>query len=714
MAIPAGISTALVHLDAPVSFIGEDGRIHARIYPSIPLVWAATGTPIGNFVDNISLDPGVELAIQLPHVDQPGFLDGSGNTVTGWSYRIEVTYEKEGQNIPFPARDFQILVGQDSVDLALIPTGEAHVPVVAPILTVTSIAGFTGAVTKTQLALNNVDNTSDANKPVSTAQLAALNLKSDKTHKHAAADTTSGSFDWARMPLAVLLPNAPTAHDLNSYVTTGVWHQNYNAGAGVGTNYPAGAAAGLLEVFANPSGTFVYQRYSVYAASASVLAKVHTRGRYNAIWSPWAEQADQTLASSTIPGLMSAADKAKLDAATDTYSTNTLMKRDGAGWVRAEAFFVSSGAVQPSNINSLTRKDYVDGQINTRSATGHGHTYADISGTVPTSALPPLAINDVFSPVANQAAMLALVAQRGDMAIRTDNGKTYVLSSDSPGTLADWKEIMAAGQVLSVNGSTGVVSVTPNSIGLGQVSNTADMDKPVSTQTQSALDLKAPIAAPTFTGQVDAVTLRLSATGDASETSTGHAFQIGASNTTNLIIDNNEIIGRNNGALSSIGMPGGINSLPAPAAGAWATNKDYVDKFALGYVTKVSNAVTTGDLVGTSTNILEGTFNVVAGRNYAVRATLDFYGTTAGNVCVAMNIKTGGTAGGTDGTDAGGFGLWSAPNAAQGSVEQRTAEFKATATGTLRIAMITARLAGSSAYKATARSMTLLDEGIAP
>jgi hypothetical protein len=61
-------------------------------------------------------------------------------------------------------------------------------------------------------------------------------------------------------------------------------------------------------------------------------------------------------------------------------------------------------------------------------------TYDSLTGTVPTSALPPLAINTV-TVVATQAAMLALTAERGDMAIRTDTGRTYVLASDSPATL---------------------------------------------------------------------------------------------------------------------------------------------------------------------------------------------------------------------------------------------------------------------------------------
>lgn len=155
--IPAGITTATVHLDAPISFTGDPGRLHVTITPSVSLVWAATGTPLGNFVDSLDLSPGAELSVQLPHTDQPGFLDGEGNTYTGWYYTITVVYEKEGQRRNFPARSFQVLAGQVSVDLALIPAGQAApVPQIAPILPVTSIAGMTGSVTLADLGLDAV------------------------------------------------------------------------------------------------------------------------------------------------------------------------------------------------------------------------------------------------------------------------------------------------------------------------------------------------------------------------------------------------------------------------------------------------------------------------------------------------------------------------------------------------------------------------------
>ena len=50
---------------------------------------------------------------------------------------------------------------------------------------------------------------------------------------------------------------------------------------------------------------------------------------------------------------------------------------------------------------------------------------------------------------------------------------------------------------------TGTVSgVTKAMVGLGSVDNTSDTGKPVSTAQQTALDLKAPLASPTFTGTV--------------------------------------------------------------------------------------------------------------------------------------------------------------------------------------------------------------------
>lgn len=59
--------------------------------------------------------------------------------------------------------------------------------------------------------------------------------------------------------------------------------------------------------------------------------------------------------------------------------------------------------------------------------------------------------------------------------------------------------------VNSVAGRDGDVVLTSADVGLGNVDNTSDAGKPVSTAQQAALDLKAPLASPTFTGTVTGV-----------------------------------------------------------------------------------------------------------------------------------------------------------------------------------------------------------------
>lgn len=90
----------------------------------------------------------------------------------------------------------------------------------------------------------------------------------------------------------------------------------------------------------------------------------------------------------------------------------------------------------------------------------NGLATLDGSGQIPSAQLPAIAITDVFV-VASQAAMLALTAEKGDVAIRSDLNKSFVLSTNSPGTLADWKELLTpTDAVLSVAGLTGAITAS--------------------------------------------------------------------------------------------------------------------------------------------------------------------------------------------------------------------------------------------------------------
>lgn len=69
--------------------------------------------------------------------------------------------------------------------------------------------------------------------------------------------------------------------------------------------------------------------------------------------------------------------------------------------------------------------------------------------------------------------------------IKTINGTTILGSGDIT---------ISSGAVSSVNGQTGVVVLTKSDVTLANVDNTSDANKPVSTATQTALDLKANIS----------------------------------------------------------------------------------------------------------------------------------------------------------------------------------------------------------------------------
>ena len=94
-------------------------------------------------------------------------------------------------------------------------------------------------------------------------------------------------------------------------------------------------------------------------------------------------------------------------------------------------------------------------------------TKADlINGFLATAQLPAVAVGELFS-VASQAAMLALTAQQGDVAVRTDLANKRFLLLGASATLASWKSIddVAATGVTTVNGQSGVVVLAAADVG---------------------------------------------------------------------------------------------------------------------------------------------------------------------------------------------------------------------------------------------------------
>lgn len=124
--------------------------------------------------------------------------------------------------------------------------------------------------------------------------------------------------------------------------------------------------------------------------------------------------------------------------------------------------------------------------------TGNGNIpILDADGKLADSVIPKVAITNTWV-VNSQAAMLALSnAQEGDVAVRTDLNKSFILRTNGYATLGNWQELLTpTDAVTSVNGSTGAVSITL--AGLGGVSTTnfnthAANDTHLTTQQRSIL-----------------------------------------------------------------------------------------------------------------------------------------------------------------------------------------------------------------------------------
>lgn len=152
----------------------------------------------------------------------------------------------------------------------------------------------------------------------------------------------------------------PTAGKSGSFyrdTTTGaVYLDSAGAWVDISTNGGGGAGAAIVVAGAAAEGT-----------SARGARADHTH--------------NLPLATGTTAGALSAADKAKLDAATSTATAGTLIRRsDGGGYFDAPT---------PTSGAHVANKSYVDTQIGTRAPSTHTHDASDIdSGTLSAARLP--------------------------------------------------------------------------------------------------------------------------------------------------------------------------------------------------------------------------------------------------------------------------------------------------------------------------------------
>ena len=227
------------------------------------------------------------------------------------------------------------------------------------------------------------------------------------------------------------------------------------------------------------------QKYASIAEVAAAQAKIYAEKLENA--PDYAAQAEAAAeqASDSAQSALAAQNGANSSAGQASASANQAVQAAADAEGAAEAVFGSSLHAPTGEV--LSTLPAAAGRVNTVPVfDGDGDAAVkdiadfailDSNGKIPVSMIPAVALSEVFV-VNSQAAMLALDAQEGDVAKRTDLGYSFILASEPASTLSNWVQV--SDDVLAQLGlSTGATEV-------GAVD-----DDNNSTTVQGALALKA-------------------------------------------------------------------------------------------------------------------------------------------------------------------------------------------------------------------------------
>lgn len=151
--------------------------------------------------------------------------------------------------------------------------------------------------------------------------------------------------------------------------------------------------------------------------------------------------------------------------AVNTYDGKVFLKKDD-GTESIVTLMDSNTVINESDVTNLVSD--LASKINvSEKAAANGVATLDASGLIPNAQLPALAITSTYS-ASSESDQLALTVQEGDVAVRTDLNKSYIALNSTNSSMSDWQELLTpTDAVTSVNGATGVVSLTTTDINEG-------------------------------------------------------------------------------------------------------------------------------------------------------------------------------------------------------------------------------------------------------
>lgn len=314
--------------------------------------------------------------------------------------------------------------------------------------------------TKADVGLNEVDNTSDLNKPVSLATQTALNTKVN-TSSVGAVNGVASLDSGGKVPSA----------QLPSYVDDILEFVNF-------AGFPGTGETGKIYIAQDTNYTYRWSGSAYVAISIAGSGAVSSVNSKTGVVTITA--ADVGLGNvdntSDINKPISAATQTALDGKAALSHTHTYTKAD----VGLNLVDNTSDASKPISTATQTA---LNAKVNTSLlGTVNGVATLDATGKVPASQLPSF-VDDVLEYV--NAAAFPATGSSGIIYMAVDTNSVYRWSGSAYVNMAS-----GSGGVTSVNSRTGVVTLTSSDVGLGNVNNTSDLAKPISTAAQTALNSK--------------------------------------------------------------------------------------------------------------------------------------------------------------------------------------------------------------------------------
>ena len=342
---------------------------------------------------------------------------------------------------------------------------------------------------KTAVGLGSVDNTSDLNKPISTATTTALSGKSDTSHTHTAASTTVAGF-MSSGDKTKLDGVAASANNYSHPTGDGNLHVLATGTTNNGRVLKAGSTAGSLSW-----GTLTKTDVGLgNVDNTSDLLKPISTATTTALSGKSDTSHTHTAASTTVAGFMSSGDKTKLDGVAASANNYSHPTGDGNLHVLATGTtnngrVLKAGSTAGSlSWGTLTKTDVGLGNVDNTSdllkpiSTA---TTTALSGKSDTSHTHTAATTTVagFMSSADKTKLDGVAASANNYSHPTGDGNLHVPATSTTNN----------GRVLKAGATAGSLSwgtFTKTDVDLGNVDNTSDANKPISTATQTALDQK--------------------------------------------------------------------------------------------------------------------------------------------------------------------------------------------------------------------------------